>query len=139
MKCSHVLSIVIEVNQNGAVCLFRSSFKTKQIYENWFSSNFDGLTEKSVNLSKKQNALANWESIKDSILLKRAFKNVMSNSVLIVEAKPVKPWITENIANFQIKLILLPLKEAEKWKKIQKFEAKKSALLWLKSHDFSET
>ena len=30
-------------------------------------------------------------------------------------------------------------KEAEKWKKIQNLEAKKSALLWLKSHDFSET
>ena len=30
-------------------------------------------------------------------------------------------------------------KEAEKWKKIQNLEAKKSALLWLKSYNFSET
>ena len=28
-------------------------------------------------------------------------------------------------------------KEAEKWKKIRNLEAKKSALLWLKSHNFS--
>ena len=33
------------------------------------------------------------------------------------------------------------LKEAEKekWKKIQSLEAKKSALSWLKRHNFSET
>ena len=39
---------------------------------------------------KKQNALANWASIKESIQLKDALKNVISNSVLTVEAKPVK-------------------------------------------------
>ena len=49
--------------------------------------------------------LANWASIKDSIYLKSALKNFTSNSVLIVEAKAVKSWITENIANFQTKLI----------------------------------
>ena len=37
---------------------------------------------------KKQNALANWASIKESIQLKSALKNIISNSVLIVEAKP---------------------------------------------------
>ena len=31
------------------------------------------------------------------------------------------------------------IKEAEKWKKIQNLEDKKSALLWLKSHNFTET
>ena len=31
------------------------------------------------------------------------------------------------------------LEEAEKWKKFRNLEAKKSALLWLKSHNFSET
>ena len=54
---------------------------------------------------RKQNALANWASIKDSIYKKKHFKNVISNSVLNVEAKPVKFWTTENTANFQIKLI----------------------------------
>ena len=39
---------------------------------------------------KKQNALANWASTKESILLKSALKNVISNSVFTVEAKPVK-------------------------------------------------
>ena len=39
---------------------------------------------------RKQNALANWASIKDSIQLKSALKNVISNSVLTVEAKPVE-------------------------------------------------
>ena len=38
-------------------------------------------------------------------LAKKSIKNVISNFVLIVEAKPVKSGITENIANFQIKLI----------------------------------
>ena len=54
---------------------------------------------------KKQNTLANWASIKESIQLKTALKNVISNAVLIVEAKRVKSWVTENIANFQIKVI----------------------------------
>ena len=40
-------------------------------------------------------------SIKDSIELKSAFKNIVSNFVLIVEAKPV----TKNLTNFQMKLI----------------------------------
>ena len=39
---------------------------------------------------KKQNTLANWASIKESIQLKSALKNIVSNYVLIVEAKPVK-------------------------------------------------
>ena len=34
---------------------------------------------------------------------------------------------------------MLTLKEAEKWKKIQNLEATESALLWLKSHNFSKT
>ena len=38
-------------------------------------------------------------------LVKKRIKSVISNSVLTGEAKPVKSWITENIANFQIKLI----------------------------------
>ena len=49
--------------------------------------------------------MANWISIKDPIQLKSAFKNINSNSVFIVEAKPVKPRITKNTTNFQIKLI----------------------------------
>ena len=44
-------------------------------------------------------------SIKDSIELKSAFKNLISNCPLIVEAKLVKSRITENITTFQIKLI----------------------------------
>ena len=44
-------------------------------------------------------------SIKDSIQPKSAFKNIISNSVLVVEAKQVKFRITENITSFQIKLI----------------------------------
>ena len=41
----------------------------------------------------------------DSIQLKSALKNIISNSLSIVEAKPVKSGITENITTFQIKLI----------------------------------
>ena len=48
--------------------------------------------------------MANRASIKDSIQLKSALKNI-SNSVLIVEVKPVKFKITKNITNFKIKLI----------------------------------
>ena len=33
MKCAHVSSIVTEANHKGAVCLFKSSFETQQIYE----------------------------------------------------------------------------------------------------------
>ena len=44
-------------------------------------------------------------SIKDSILPKSVFKNIISNSLLIVEAKPVKSRITKDITTFQIKLI----------------------------------
>ena len=47
MKCAHVSSIVTEVNHNGAVCLFKSSFETKQI--------FDGLSHQTlVHLSKNK-------------------------------------------------------------------------------------
>ena len=49
--------------------------------------------------------MANWASFKDSIYLKSAFKNIISNSVLTVEEKPVEFRITKNITNFQIKLI----------------------------------
>ena len=106
MKCAHVLSIVTDANHNDAVCLFRSSFETQQIFEHWFSFNFDGLSQKKIaHLSKNQSAMANWASINNSIFVKSAFKNIISNSVLIVEAKPVKSRITENVTNFQIKLI----------------------------------
>ena len=44
-------------------------------------------------------------SIKDSIKLKSAFQNIISSSLLIVEAKQVKSRITKNITAFQIKLI----------------------------------
>ena len=33
MKYAHVSSIVTEANHKSAVCLFRSSFQTQQIYE----------------------------------------------------------------------------------------------------------
>ena len=42
-------------------------------------------------------------------LVKKRIKNVISNSVLTVEAKPVKSSINENIANFQIKLTREPI------------------------------
>ena len=45
---------------------------------------------KIVTFIKKQNEMADWASIKDSIKLKSAFQNIISNSVLIVETKPVK-------------------------------------------------
>ena len=54
---------------------------------------------------KKQNALVKWASIKESIQLKSELKNILSNSVLLVEAKPVKSWITKYINNLQINLI----------------------------------
>ena len=38
-------------------------------------------------------------------VLRSAFKNSISNSLFIVEAKPVKSRITENLTTFQIKLI----------------------------------
>ena len=43
---AHISSIVTEANHNGAVCLFRGSFQTQQIYEDWFSCDFDGLSYK---------------------------------------------------------------------------------------------
>ena len=46
--------------------------------------------------------MANWASIKDSIQLKSASKNIISNSVLIVNAKPVKSRKTKNITDFQL-------------------------------------
>ena len=39
---------------------------------------------------EKQNALANWASIKNFDLAKKCIQSIISNSVLIVEAKPVK-------------------------------------------------
>ena len=54
---------------------------------------------------KKQNAVTYGASIKDSNQVKSAFKNIVSNSLLLVEAKPVKSRITKNITVFQIKLI----------------------------------
>ena len=56
-------------------------------------------------LIKKQNVMAYRASIKDSIQLKSAFKHIISNSLLIVEAKPVKSRITENLTTFQKKPI----------------------------------
>ena len=54
---------------------------------------------------KKQNAMAYEASFKDSIWLKNAFENIISKSLLIVEAKLRKFRITKNITIFQIKLI----------------------------------
>ena len=81
MKCGHVSSIVTEANHNSAVCLFRSSFEKQQTYEGLFFFNLDGLSQKISTFIKKQNALANWASIKDLIQLKGAFKNIISTSV----------------------------------------------------------
>ena len=43
---THVSNIVTKANQSGAVSLFRSSFETEEILTGWFSSNFDGLSQK---------------------------------------------------------------------------------------------
>ena len=58
---------------------------------------------------RKQNVMAFKAFIKDVIWLKIALKDIIPNSVLIVEAnfKPVKSRITKNINAFQIKLIHL--------------------------------
>ena len=68
MKCAHVSSIVTEAKTNFPLTLM--------VYHRKIST-----------LIKKQNAMAYWASIKDSIQLKITFKNVISNSVLIIEAK----------------------------------------------------
>ena len=43
--------------------------------------------------------------IKDSIELKSAFENIISNSLLIVKAKPVKSRKSKNVTTFQVKVI----------------------------------
>ena len=67
--CTHVSSIVSETNHNGAICLFmiRSSLETRQIIEDWFFSNSDGLSQKIYHIYQKQNVITYWASIKDSI------------------------------------------------------------------------
>ena len=103
MKCAQVSSIVIEANHNGAVCLFRSSFETQQIYQDWFFLTLMVYHRRSSTFIKK--CFGTVDIYQRLNLAKTRIKNVISNSVLIVEAKPIKSWITENIANFQIKLI----------------------------------
>ena len=72
---------------------------------------------------KKQSVMACGASnIKDSILLKSSITNIFLNSVLIVEAKPVKSKITENISSFQIKLIRRLICRNQFYK-VQKFYA----------------
>ena len=43
--------------------------------------------------------------VKDWIYMKSAFEKDISDSLLIVEAKPLKPRIAKNITTFQRKLI----------------------------------
>ena len=45
-------------------------------------------------LIEEQNVMAYAASIKDLIQLKSAFENIISNSLLIIQAKPVKSKIT---------------------------------------------
>ena len=66
--CTHVSNIVTKANQSGAVSLFRSSFETEEILTGWFSSNFDGLSQKNYYIYQKNEILwHNWASIKESI------------------------------------------------------------------------
>ena len=77
MKCTRISSIVTEVNHNGAVCLFirTNLYLTLMVYH-----------RKIGTFIKKQNTMANWGHLSDSIQLKSALKNIISNFVLIVEA-----------------------------------------------------
>ena len=94
MKCPHISSIVTQENSNGAVWLFRSSSRHNKSMKIKFPVTLMVYHRKIGTSIKKQNALANWVSIKDLSPLKSAFKNIISKSVYIVEAKPVKPRIT---------------------------------------------
>ena len=87
--CSHVSNIVTEANQSVTVSPFSSSFETQQIYEEWFSSNFDGLSQKKY-IYQKTKCVGKLGIYQRLSLAKSAFKNIISDSVSIVKARPVK-------------------------------------------------
>ena len=71
--------------------------------------------------------MPNGASIKDLVYLKSAFKNIISNFVLIVEVKSVKSRLNENITTFQIKLIC-KLTYCNKFYEVWKFDVRTTKL-----------
>ena len=62
--CIYVSNIVAKANQSGTVSLFRRSFEREEILTGSFSSLM--VYHRKIISYEKQNAMANWASIKDS-------------------------------------------------------------------------